>query len=374
MEQALSTLAWATASIARCVPRRAANWRDSTRHHRLLLHIQPRTRGEGHVHRTPPRAKGLAGYPQLKRRRGVLDFPPEAGDNPCGLEVAGANGGTGSWHHRAIDLAASPMGRMRHRWPRPGSPLALFIPHGAPRGMTTVVNCCELLGHLLKMGAAMVGKIKAVNNPLTIIEIFAALAEVAGTVALGLVDKTLQQTFVWFVMGFPIFLVALFFATLSFNPKVQYAPSDFKNEENFLNTLIGTHRVSMSLDEVTRQLEEAKNQILNQTVEERTAAGGAERSKLENIIDRQLRQIETSIELVREKAQSVASDASAAAYPQSYLQVRILTFLGKEEEPMPVADIARYANGAYDDTLRALECLVDRGLVERVTLANQTYY
>jgi hypothetical protein len=59
----------------------------------------------------------------------------------------------------------------------------------------------------------MIEKIKAANNPLTIIAIFAALAEVAGTVALGLVDKPLQQTFVWFVMGFPTLLFALFLVT-----------------------------------------------------------------------------------------------------------------------------------------------------------------
>jgi hypothetical protein len=120
----------------------------------------------------------------------------------------------------------------------------------------------------------MVEKIKAVNNPLTIIAIFVALAEVAGTVALATVDKELQHTFVRFVIGFRTLLAALFFATLNFNPKVLYAPSDFRNEENLANTLIGTQRVSMSLHEVTRQLEESKNQILNQAVEQITAVGG----------------------------------------------------------------------------------------------------
>lgn len=56
----------------------------------------------------------------------------------------------------------------------------------------------------------MIEKIRAVSNPLTIIAIFAALAEIAGTIMLGLVDATIQSIFVWFVMIFPILIVVLF--------------------------------------------------------------------------------------------------------------------------------------------------------------------
>jgi hypothetical protein len=59
-------------------------------------------------------------------------------------------------------------------------------------------------------------KIKTVNNPLTIIAIFAGLAEIAGTTVLALVDKEIQHVFVWFVMVFPALLVILFFGTLVF--------------------------------------------------------------------------------------------------------------------------------------------------------------
>jgi hypothetical protein len=215
----------------------------------------------------------------------------------------------------------------------------------------------------------MVDKIKAVNNPLTIIAIFAALAEVAGTVALATMDKGLQQTFVWFVMGFPTFLVALFFVTLNFNPKVLYAPSDFRNEENFLSMFIGTQRVFMSLDEVTRQLEEAKNQILDQAVEQITAAGGAERSKLEKILNQQLEHIEVSIQSVRENALEVASDASEVAYPQSYLQARIMAFIREKQEPISIVDIALHLHKSISYLSPALDRLVDRGLIERVSIA-----
>lgn len=87
----------------------------------------------------------------------------------------------------------------------------------------------------------MAEKSISVNNPLTVVGIFAALAEVAGTIALGTVDKAIQATFVWFVMGFPVLLLVFFFLTLNFNPKVLYAPSDFRDERYFLSTLSGTY-------------------------------------------------------------------------------------------------------------------------------------
>ena len=85
----------------------------------------------------------------------------------------------------------------------------------------------------------MIEKINRIANPLTIIAIFATLAEIAGTVSLGLVDKSLQSVFVWFVMLFPILLVAVFFVTLNFNPKVLYAPGDFRDDKSFIATVSG---------------------------------------------------------------------------------------------------------------------------------------
>lgn len=79
----------------------------------------------------------------------------------------------------------------------------------------------------------MTDKIKGVSNPLTIIAIFAALAEVLGTVSLGLIDVSLQPIFIWFIILFPTLLIILFFLTLNFNTKSIYAPGDFKNEDIF---------------------------------------------------------------------------------------------------------------------------------------------
>jgi predicted MarR family transcription regulator len=210
----------------------------------------------------------------------------------------------------------------------------------------------------------MLENIKAVNNPLTIIAIFAALAEIAGTVALATVDKSLQGTFVWFVMGFPVLLVGAFFATLNFNPRVLYAPSDFRDEENFLSTLVGTRNVSMDLNSIMGQLEQAKKQILGQAVEEIATVGGRERKKLVETVSGQLNAIELRLDSVRREAQVVASTASVGtAHSHSGLQARILHALTVETAPPTVAQIAIRTGMSLLATTRSVQRLEERGLI-----------
>ena len=83
----------------------------------------------------------------------------------------------------------------------------------------------------------MIEKIKRVSNPLTVIAIFACLAEISGTIVLPHVAESLQSIFLWFVILFPVFLVGLFFATLNWNHRVLYAPTDFRDDKSFLQTL-----------------------------------------------------------------------------------------------------------------------------------------
>lgn len=77
-------------------------------------------------------------------------------------------------------------------------------------------------------------KIGIVKNPLSVIAIFAGIAEISGTMVLPRISPENQETFIWFLMTFPFSLVILFFITLNWNYKVLYAPSDFKDEEHFV--------------------------------------------------------------------------------------------------------------------------------------------
>ena len=86
-------------------------------------------------------------------------------------------------------------------------------------------------------GRIVIEKISPVKNPLSIIAIFAGIAEISGAVVLPFIETAHQAIYVWFLIVFPIVLVVLFFLTLNFNHKVLYAPSDYQNEENFLRSL-----------------------------------------------------------------------------------------------------------------------------------------
>jgi hypothetical protein len=123
-----------------------------------------------------------------------------------------------------------------------------------------------------------------VQNPLTIIAIFAGIAELAGTTVLLGLPLEIQSVFVWFVMLFPIGLVTAFFLVLLFKHKVLYAPSDFVDESNFMN-LLQNKKVQNELIEVVDLLEQVKesntaNEQLKHTLTE--AMLKLENAKLNN--------------------------------------------------------------------------------------------
>jgi hypothetical protein len=103
----------------------------------------------------------------------------------------------------------------------------------------------------------MIEKIGHIKNPLTIIAIFAGLAEVSGTAILPFISDINQSIFIWYLILFPSFLVIFFFITLNFNHKVLYAPSDYKDEENFLRLFKNTP----PQDKVKRIKEEIKDSL-----------------------------------------------------------------------------------------------------------------
>lgn len=83
----------------------------------------------------------------------------------------------------------------------------------------------------------MQSKISRIDNPLTVISIFSGIAEGVAAVALPFANNNTQEILAWFLVFFPGILVTLFFATLNFNPKSLYAPTDYRDDQNFLQAL-----------------------------------------------------------------------------------------------------------------------------------------
>ena len=99
---------------------------------------------------------------------------------------------------------------------------------------------------------------KRVSNPLTIIAIFAGLSESISGLIIGFAEN--DAVIRYFLVGFPLILVILFFLTLNFNSKVLYSPSDFKDDQNYLKALVIGKRPS---DKLKIQINEIKQLIDN---------------------------------------------------------------------------------------------------------------
>lgn len=167
----------------------------------------------------------------------------------------------------------------------------------------------------------MIEKITKINNPLTIIAIFAGLAEIAGTVALGFLAGETQQIFIWFVMLFPAVLVLLFFLTLNFNAKVLYAPSDFKDEKNFLNTL----GVSKNLEKIQKELKTAEKEIVSRVLSEIKNENDIEQTRLSAIVKKELEPVQENVEAVRFSVSNFATENSAEVFTEGkFLQFDLI--------------------------------------------------
>lgn len=112
----------------------------------------------------------------------------------------------------------------------------------------------------------MVEKIGHIRNPLTVIAIFAAIAEISGTTVLPFIESENQSIYIWFLMLFPIFLVGVFFITLNFNHKVLYAPSDYKNEDNFLKSF-GKATFREKERKLKQEVEEAEEEVVESRID-----------------------------------------------------------------------------------------------------------
>lgn len=82
-----------------------------------------------------------------------------------------------------------------------------------------------------------VSQVGLVKNPLTIIAMFAVIAEVSGAIVLPFLSERVQATYVWFLMLFPFTLVVLFFVTLWKKRDALYGPSDYRDEKHFMDAL-----------------------------------------------------------------------------------------------------------------------------------------
>lgn len=81
-----------------------------------------------------------------------------------------------------------------------------------------------------------------ITNPMTLIAIFATLSETSAAVSLPFLDDKERELYIWFLISFPFYLLLLFFATLNFNYRSLYAPSDFEKGKHFIKVMDNAER------------------------------------------------------------------------------------------------------------------------------------
>ena len=81
-----------------------------------------------------------------------------------------------------------------------------------------------------------------ITTPMTVIAIFATLSETSAAVSLPFLDNKERELYIWFLISFPFYLLLLFFATLNFNYRSLYAPSDFEKGKHFIKVMDNAER------------------------------------------------------------------------------------------------------------------------------------
>lgn len=97
------------------------------------------------------------------------------------------------------------------------------------------------------------------RNPLGIIALFVSLIYgfaclVLSTSISNLHGQEERLPLIWFIILFPLLILGAFTYLVIYHHKKLYAPSDYKDEKNFVNAFIGNKDVSSDLENVITQL------------------------------------------------------------------------------------------------------------------------
>lgn len=211
-----------------------------------------------------------------------------------------------------------------------------------------------------------------VQNPLTIIAIFAGIAEVAGTTVLLGLPIGVQYIFVWFVMAFPLILITAFFLILTFRHDVLYAPSDFQNEQLFMDNI--NRRIKKALDEANEIVAEVEAKV-NEAVE---AAEDASNNSNENQeADKGSETVESKpkakivsyqikLNELKDKLQTVDSEIHYFSYVTPALQKKLLDLVNKNPEGLSFDKLRLNRSFSYTPAqvlLQGLDQLIEHELI-----------
>jgi len=100
---------------------------------------------------------------------------------------------------------------------------------------------------------------KTTLNPLWIISIFFSFTETMLGYAVFNTQGFVQITLAIFVVLFPTFVAIMFFRIVWFRPKHLYAPTDYRNDQSFLDSF----KETTTADNLSKQIEDTVNESLS---------------------------------------------------------------------------------------------------------------
>lgn len=209
----------------------------------------------------------------------------------------------------------------------------------------------------------MVERMKKITNPLTIVGIFAALSEVAGTVTIGLLAADTQHVFLWFMIGFPSALVALFFLTLNFNPRVLYSPSDYADEANFMKAIAVRTKIADQTKGIQDSIASLKQEIVAITQTKTAAQKPAATTKAQESIISKLDGLSGSVGSVINTAMDYSLQSIENRLPRSSTQARVFAFL-LNKGPVPFDGIVAGTKLPKSNVGYALVKMTKKGIVK----------
>lgn len=214
--------------------------------------------------------------------------------------------------------------------------------------------------------------VKKISNPLTIIGIFAVLAEIAGTVVLPILNgNDNQDKFIWYVMFFPVFLVILFFITLWTVPKNLYGPKDYSNEDNFIKIMSDKYSVDDSLQHVEDEISKL-SKIVQDNSNSNITADKSIAEFYKSLIDR-LNAINIKLAETKEINNNIETNISNTVPKSAILQFKVIKYI--EENPNCSAqNIAEQFNLSINTVRNMLRKFVNEGILIRIGINKEVTY
>lgn len=214
-----------------------------------------------------------------------------------------------------------------------------------------------------------------VSNPLTVIAIFAGIAETSATAVLWQLTGVVQLIFVWYVMLFPVLLVSLFFFVLYKNNRKLYAPSDYEDQKDFMvANALSLDQASFEIATLQSELSREEEAQTNVDIEDVSL----KLSKIKELVANAT--IKNKYALPSETvAHYLAENADPNVLSSEFLfkfrnRKNVIDVLDNAGEPLTTLNVAELAGLNEDETLEILVSLQRAGYIKHMSKKGVGYW